>query len=167
MQISEMLSDKFKKIKLFLTDCDGCLTDGGMYYSENGDELKKFCALDGMGIRLMRENGILVGVVTGEDRELNRRRAKKLKLDIAEHGCKDKARIVARICKEKGIDLSELCYMGDDVNDLEAMKLAGLKVCPVNARPEIKAIADYITETHGGEGAVREVADMILACKSE
>lgn len=156
---------KLAEVKMFLTDCDGCLTDGGMYYSENGDELKKFNAVDGMGIKLMREAGIIVGVVTGEDRELNRRRAKKLKLDIIENGCRDKAHVVTRIAKEKKISLSEICYMGDDVNDLEAMKLCGVKVCPVNARPEIMQIAEYVTEVHGGEGAVREVADMILAAK--
>lgn len=162
-----MNKEQLANIKIFLTDCDGCLTDAGMYYSENGDELKKFCAYDGMGISLLRKEGIIVGIVTGEDRELNRRRAKKLKLDIIENGCKDKARVITRICKEKRIDISELAYMGDDVNDLDAMKLAGVKVCPANARPEIKAVADIILETKGGDGAVREFADMILEARRD
>ncbi len=83
-----MVNGKIPEIKMFLTDCDGCLTDGGMYYSENGDELKRFNALDGMGFRLLKEKGILTGVITGEKKELNRRRSRKLNLDILEQECR-------------------------------------------------------------------------------
>ena len=95
--IDTEIVDKLKSAKMLLTDCDGCLTDAGMYYTENGDELKKFCAYDGMGFRLLRQQGILTGIVTGEDRELNKRRAKKIKEDIIENGCKDKGRVITRI----------------------------------------------------------------------
>lgn len=84
---------------MFLTDCDGCLTDGGMYYSENGDELKKFSTLDGLGMRLMREKGILCGIVTGENTKLVARRAEKLHLDILKMGIKDKLAVVKELCR--------------------------------------------------------------------
>jgi len=163
--LSDEMNNKLKNAKMLLTDCDGCLTDGGMYYTEKGDELKKFSAYDGMGIKLLRESGILVGIVTGEDRELNRRRAKKLKINICESGCNDKGRVVTRICKEHQIDLSEVVYVGDDINDLSAIEIVGVSVCPPNARPEVKAACDICLETKGGDGAIREIADLIVKAK--
>ncbi len=150
------------KIKLFLTDCDGCLTDGGMYYSENGDELKKFNTRDGMGFRLLRERKILTGIITGENVNLNRRRAEKLKLDILEAGCTDKVATVKQICKNLDIDLGNVCYIGDDINDVELLSLVGFGCCPSDAVPEAKSVARYITKANGGEGVIREVVDCIL-----
>ena len=92
--------DEMPEIKMLLTDCDGCLTDAGMYYSEKGDELKKFNTRDGMGFKLLRERGIITGIVTSETVELNRRRAAKLKLDILEEGCQDKLSAVKRYCQQ-------------------------------------------------------------------
>jgi len=163
--VTDEIKEKLKNAKMLLTDCDGCLTDGGMYYTENGDELKKFSAYDGMGIKLLRESGILTGIVTGEDRELNRRRAKKIKLNVIENGCKDKGKTITRICKEHRIDLSEVVYVGDDVNDLSAIEVVGVSACPPNARPEVKAACDIHLETKGGDGAIREIADLILWAK--
>lgn len=150
------------EIKLFLTDCDGCLTDGGMYYSEKGDEMKKFNTRDGMGFALLRQRGILTGIITSESVELNRRRAEKLKLDILEAGCKDKVATVRRICDERGIDLANVCYIGDDINDVELLKVVGYGCAPANAMPEAKEKAKYITKAKGGEGVIREVVEMIL-----
>lgn len=150
------------EIKLFLTDCDGCLTDGGMYYSENGDELKKFNALDGMGVRLLKKRGILTGIITGETRELNRRRAEKLGFDFYEEGISDKLLTIKKICEMCNIGLQNVAYVGDDVNDLEAIKAVGFGCSVLNAMQNVKEAAMYVTQKSGGQGAVREVIDLIL-----
>lgn len=150
------------EIKMFLTDCDGCLTDGGMYYSEHGDELKKFNTRDGMGFALLKEKGILTGIITSESVDLNRRRAEKLKLDILEVGCKNKAGVIERLCGQYGVAFENACYIGDDVNDIESLKMVGFGCCPADALPEVKAVAKYITTARGGEGVIREVVDMLI-----
>lgn len=149
-------------IKILLTDCDGCLTDGGMYYSEKGDELKKFNTRDGMGIALLRKQGIITGIITSESVDLNRRRAEKLKLDILETGCKDKAYAIKKYCEQYGVALENVCYIGDDINDIEAIKMVGMGCCPADAMPEVKAVAKYISKAKGGEGVIREVVAIIL-----
>lgn len=150
------------EIKMFLTDCDGCLTDGGMYYSEKGDELKKFNTRDGMGFALLRKKGIVTGIVTSENVDLNIRRAEKLKLDILEAGCKDKLSAIKRICGEWRIALKNVCYIGDDINDIEAMKIVGYGCCPADAMPEVKMVANYVTKAKGGEGVIREIVELIM-----
>ena len=149
------------EIKMFLTDCDGCLTDGGMYYSEHGDELKKFNTRDGMGFALLRQKGIITGIVTSENVDLNRRRAEKLKLDILEAGCKDKVAAVQRICEERGVDLANVCYIGDDINDLEVIKMVGFGCCPADAMLEVKKVTKYVTKAKGGQGVIREVVELL------
>lgn len=149
-------------IKMFLTDCDGCLTDGGMYYSENGDELKKFNTRDGMGFALLRKKGIITGIITSESVELNKRRAAKLKLDILETGCKDKLIAIKNISKATGIDLTNICYIGDDINDLDVIKAVGFGCCPADAVSEVKVAADYVAQRVGGSGVIREIVDYIL-----
>lgn len=153
---------KIPDIKMVLMDCDGVLTDGGMYYTEQGDEIKRFNTLDGMGISRLREKGILVGIVTGENRELNMRRAEKLKMDIIRQGVSDKLVEIKQICSEKGISLDNVLYVGDDINDLEAIKAVGYGCSVANGREEVKLVAKYVTKTKGGEGAVREIADLIV-----
>lgn len=150
------------EIKMFLTDCDGCLTDGGMYYSEKGDELKKFNTRDGMGFALLRQKGIITGIITSESVDLNRRRAEKLKLDILEAGCKDKLGAVQRICVERGIDIQNVCYIGDDINDIDTIKAVGFGCCPSDAMIEVKAVAKYTAKAKGGEGVIREVVTRII-----
>ncbi len=150
-------------IKLFLTDVDGVLTDAGMYYSEQGDELKKFSTYDGMGFKILSENRIKTGIVTSEDVALNRRRFDKLKLDFQFHGVKNKLSLVSELVAELGLSLSEVAYIGDDINDLELLQNAGLVACPANAQPIIKAIDGIIhLSKKGGEGAVREFIEIIL-----
>ena len=149
-------------IKMFLTDCDGCLTDGGMYYSECGDELKKFNTRDGMGFALLRERGIVTGIITSEDVYLNRRRAQKMELDILESGCKDKLAVINRICDERGISLNDVCYIGDDINDIEAIRAVGYGCCPADAIDSVKKAAKYNSPFNGGRGVIRDVAEMIL-----
>ncbi|MBO6241720.1 MAG: N-acylneuraminate cytidylyltransferase [Butyrivibrio sp.] len=153
-------------IRIFLTDCDGCLTDGGMYYSEHGDELKKFNTKDGMGFKILKQEGILTGIITSENVELNRRRAEKLKLDVIEAGCKDKFTAIKRICKEYGVSLNNVCYIGDDINDMDAIKMVGFGCCPANALPQVKSVAKYITKANGGEGVIREVVELIMGSEN-
>lgn len=152
-----------KSIKLFLTDCDGCLTDGGMYYSEEGDELKKFHTHDGMGFQLLHDKNILTGIITGENRKLNRNRAYKLKLDIFEMGIKDKASKIKELCNEYKIGLDEVAYVGDDLNDIEALKIVGFPCSVNNAIDEVKKMAIYTSSKSGGNGAIREIIDYILS----
>lgn len=155
------------EIKMFLTDCDGCLTDGGMYYSENGDEMKKFSTLDGMGFQLLRERGILTGIITGEDRGLNRRRAEKLKTDILRMGVHDKAAVVRELSEEYSVPLENIAYVGDDINDLDTVRLVGWGCCVANAVASVKQAAKYVSPVKGGSGAIREIVDYILACEKE
>lgn len=149
------------EIKMLLTDCDGCLTDGGMYYSEHGDELKKFNTRDGMGFKILREKGIITGIITSENVDLNRRRAEKLELDVFEAGCIDKVTTVKRICQEKGISVKNVAYIGDDINDLEVIRMVGYGCAPANAMPLVKEAAKYITVAKGGEGVIREVVETL------
>ena len=150
------------EIKLFLTDCDGCLTDGGMYYTENGDEIKKFCAQDGMGFKLLRERGILTGIITGERRKLNRDRARKLQLDIYEEGVEDKLGTIKDICREYKIAMENVAYVGDDINDLEVVKAVGFGCSVANGMDSVREAAAYVTKRTGGNGAIREVVERIL-----
>ena len=153
----------FSKLKIFLSDVDGVLTDAGMYYTEDGDEFKKFCTYDGMGFQLLQQTGVKVGILTSEDRQLNRRRAKKLGLDFDFHGAKNKLQIVEDLCQKEQISLDEVAYIGDDVNCFELLSNVGIAVCPNNAIHKIKAIPNIIQlNKNGGEGAVREFVDQIL-----
>lgn len=161
----EMHKDGSKQIKMFLTDCDGCLTDGGMYYTENGDELKKFCAQDGMGFQLLKDKGVLCGIVTGEKVSLVKRRANKLKLDILEMGVQNKLSIVKKLCQDYHIELSEVAYVGDDVNDIEVIEAVGVSFSVPNAIDSVKRRADIVTKHNGGDGAVREAIEYILQNK--
>ncbi|WP_270739585.1 N-acylneuraminate cytidylyltransferase [Massilioclostridium coli] len=149
-------------IRMFLTDCDGCLTDGGMYYSERGDELKKFNTRDGMGFGLLREKGIITGIITSEEVELNQRRADKLRLDFLESGCKDKLAVIQKRCEKYGISLEQVVYVGDDINDLEAIQTVGYGCCPSDAMPCVQQAADYIASAKGGQGVIREIVEQLL-----
>ena len=150
------------QIKMLLTDCDGCLTDGGMYYSENGDELKKFSTLDGMGFGLMREHGVICGIITGENTKLVQRRAEKLKLDVLKMGVQNKFATVQGLCVEKGISLEEVAYIGDDINDRELLEQVGFSASVPDALQEIQNIVDYVAVRQGGNGAVRDVIEHLL-----
>ena len=155
-------SSAVPQIKMFLTDCDGCLTDGGMYYSENGDELKRFNTKDGMGFRLLREKGIITGIITGEDRELNQKRAEKLHVDEIFQNVKDKVAVIKQLCEKYHILPEQVAYVGDDINDLEAIKYVGYGCCVKDAHNAVKVYADYVSTRNGGQGAIREIIDGIL-----
>ena len=213
-------------IKLFLTDVDGCLTDGGMYYSAEGEVMKRFCVYDGMGMVCMQQAGIPCGILTSENSPVVKARAEKLKLRFlylgvgskvgksvtrydfslqdapspslsselhssspslsselhssaalsgsrgvsAELPPMSKLQAAREICAQLGITLADVCYVGDDINDIDLLREVGFPCCPPNARPEVKGIsksagakADIrILDTPGGQGAIRELTDLIL-----
>lgn len=159
---SDEITDRMSRIKMFLTDCDGVLTDGGMYYSENGDELKKFHTRDGMGLSLLKEKGIITGVITGEDRELNRRRFEKLGINEIYQGTSNKLEIVKQLCTKYQFSPQEVLYVGDDINDIEVLRYVGVPCCVADAQEAVQEAASYICRKRGGEGAVREIVDFLL-----
>lgn len=159
-----------KPIKLFLTDVDGVLTDAGMYYSENGDELKKFNTHDGMGFRLLREAEIKTGIITTENTKIVENRAKKLNVDYLYQGRRNggKLSVAQEICAKEGITLDEVAYIGDDINCFELLSSVGVAACPANALSKIKGIPGILhLEKKGGEGAVREFVEWILKTKDK
>ena len=159
-------------IKLFLTDVDGCLTDGGMYYTAEGDAMKRFCVYDGMGMVRLQQAGIPCGILTSENSPIVKARAEKLHLEFLylgvgsrdRAGSLTKLEAAKRICDKLGIGLADVCFVGDDINDVELLSAVGLPCCPPNARPEVKAVPGIrVLQTPGGQGAVREICDELLA----
>ena len=148
--------------KLVLTDIDGVWTDGGMYYDQTGNEWKKFHTYDSAGVLLCHQKGIPVGIITGEETEIVRRRAEKLKVDYLFQGVKDKLQVAVKIAEEMKINLSDIAYIGDDINDIELLKVVGFSGCPDNAFPSIKKLVHFVTERKGGEGAFREFVEIVL-----
>lgn len=159
---------KEQKIKLFLSDVDGTLTDAGMYYGENGEEFKKFNTHDGKGFELLRKAGIKTGIITSENTKIVANRAKKLKVDFLYQGLEHKGKldIAKEICKELDISLNEVAYIGDDINCKELLSHVGLAACPSNAQEQIKNISGIlILNKCGGDGAVREFIELLIKRK--
>jgi len=153
------------QIRLFATDVDGVLTDAGMYYSESGDEWKKFNTRDGMGIKLLQRAGIITAIVTQERTKLVARRAEKLTIPELHQGVMDKLSLVREMAARHGFTLSQVAYIGDDINDLETLKAVGFSASPADGLPDIVAAVDYVCQKKGGEGAVREIIEMILGAQ--
>lgn len=154
-----------KKPKLVLTDIDGVWTDGGMYYDQTGNEWKKFHTYDSAGVLLCHQNNIPVGIITGEETEIVRRRAEKLKVEYLFQGVKDKLYIANQLCKSLNISLQDIAYIGDDINDIELIKNVGISATPCSAPDYIKNLASFNTSKAGGEGAFREFVERILCIK--
>ena len=154
-------------IKLFATDVDGVLTDAGMYYAESGDEWKKFNTRDGMGLKLLQRRGILTAIVTQERTKLVARRAEKLAIPELHQGVMDKLLCIREMAERHGLTLSQVAYIGDDINDLEALKAVGVSASPADGMPEVAAVVDYVCQKKGGEGAVREIVEMILKAQGQ
>ncbi len=148
--------------KLILTDIDGVWTDGGMYYDETGNELKKFNTSDSAGILFSKMLNIPVGIITGETTKIVKRRAEKLKIAIVHQGISDKISVAKSICETLGISLEEVAYIGDDLGDLELLKAVGFSSAPNNAPAYIKNKVHFVTSKNGGEGAFREFVEYIL-----
>ena len=154
-----------KTIKLFATDVDGVLTDAGMYYDNNGNELKKFNTHDGMAFKILKEKGIFTAMITSEKTNIVKLRASKLQVDYLFQGVKggEKLEVLKKICIEKNMSLSEVAYIGDDINDYNVLSSVGFPACPMNAITNIKNI-EGITHLSksGGDGAVREFVELLL-----
>ncbi|WP_079710619.1 KdsC family phosphatase [Paraliobacillus ryukyuensis] len=154
-------------IKLIIMDVDGVLTDGKLHLSSNGDELKSFHTQDGMGISLARYAGIKSAIITGRTSEAVNRRAKELKIDYVYQGIKDKTQILNEIIAFENVEKENICYIGDDINDLPILKQVGYAASPSNAVPLVLKNVDFVAERPGGEGAVRSIIDNILEQQAE
>jgi len=155
-----------KDLKAIVLDVDGVLTDGGVWWGPGGEEWKRFSFTDIMGVSLARKSGLRVALISGEDSPLVDRFAAKMGITDVEKNCKDKARALRSFVDRHGLALSEICFMGDDVNDLAAMGLAGLAAAPASAVPAAIDKATFIASRSGGNGAVRELVDAILEAKA-
>jgi 3-deoxy-D-manno-octulosonate 8-phosphate phosphatase (KDO 8-P phosphatase) len=156
---------KFRAVKLLSLDLDGTLTDGGIYYTDEGTELRKYFVQDGFGILMVKEAGIEVALITMSNTPSIARRIEKLKIRFGHMGVRHKLPALQAICTELGIGLEQVCHVADDLNDLDVLQAVGLPVAVANARPTVKAAAAYVTQASGGHGAVREVCDLILEHK--
>lgn len=153
--------------KLVITDIDGVWTDGGMYYDQKGNEWKRFNTSDSAGVLFLKLLNIPLAIITGEDTEIVKRRAEKLKIEHLFMGVKDKVSVAKGLCEEFNIKLSEVAYIGDDINDMALLKLVGLSAAPLNAPSYIKEIVDIIVDTRGGNGAFRAFVEEILKATGE
>lgn len=152
----------FSSIKAIALDVDGVLTDGGFWWGPNGEEWKRFCFADVMGISLGTKAGLIFALISGEDSPLVDRFAAKMGIADVFKGCKDKATALREFAHRRSLDLREIAFMGDDVNDLGAMAIAGLSAAPANAVPEALVLAAYSTMASGGDGAVRDIINRVL-----
>jgi 3-deoxy-D-manno-octulosonate 8-phosphate phosphatase (KDO 8-P phosphatase) len=150
-------------IKLIAMDVDGVLTDGSFWWGPNGEEWKRFHFADIMGLSRARKAGIKLALISGEDSPLIDRLAAKMQISDVEKSCKDKARALQNIATIHNLELHEVCFMGDDVNDLPALEIAGLAAAPADAQPTIRAKCRFVSRARGGNGAVRELIEMILS----
>lgn len=149
-------------IKAIALDVDGVLTDGGFWWGPNGEEWKRFSFADIMGLSLARKAGLRIALISGEDSPLVDLLAAKVGSTDLYKGCKDKARALRALAERHHLDLDEICFMGDDVNDLPALEIAGLAAAPANARPVVIEKCDFVAKAGGGNGAVREIVDYLL-----
>lgn len=154
-------------IKMFLLDVDGVLTDGKLYFSNQGEELKTFNIQDGLGIKFLQRNGIQVGIVTGRTSGIVARRAQDLGIKIVVQGREDKLVAIKELIDEHRIQLSEVAYMGDDLPDLSAISAVGLGMTVANGVADVKKAAHWISQHKGGHGAVREACEMILSSQGK
>jgi 3-deoxy-D-manno-octulosonate 8-phosphate phosphatase (KDO 8-P phosphatase) len=153
------------KIKLLLMDCDGVLTDGRLYFTKTGEDMKVFHVRDGQGLAMWHREGFRSGIISGRSSEIVAIRAKELGINYLKIGSVDKVRHFAEIIKDAGLTPEEVAYIGDDLPDLLLMKEVGFSIAVADAAQEVLASADYTTEAKGGLGAVREVTDLLLKAK--
>lgn len=164
--MAEALPDVIARIKAIAMDVDGVLTDGGVWWGPNGEEWKRFHFADIMGLSLARKSGMTIALISGENSPLVDRLADKLGIADVHKDCKDKAAALRSFAQRHGLRLEEICFIGDDVNDLAALNMVGLSACPADARPSIREHCQLVSKLGGGNGAVREVVDLLLASGS-
>ena len=151
-----------QKIKLILLDVDGVLTDGRLYYGNDGEEFKAFDIQDGLGIKLLQKGGIEVGIITGRTSKLLTRRTEELDIELVVQGREDKLTALNEILEDRAINLKEIAFVGDDLPDLAVIRRVGLGITPANGNHIVAGQALWQTKKGGGQGAVREVAELIL-----
>lgn len=161
------MNPDLKKIRYLVIDVDGTMTDAGIYYDEHGNELKKFSTRDAAGFFVAHRAGMAIMVLTGRECQATVRRMQELNVDYIVQNVKDKVDYLERFMHEKGIHREELGYLGDDLNDLECMRLAAFVGCPADACEEVKALADYVSGMQGGHGAVRDIISYIFKKRGE
>jgi len=161
--MKKLILEKYKKIRIILTDVDGVLTDGGMYYTEKGDIMKKFHTRDGMGVTLMKKYQIPTIIITKEKTPMVKQWSKRMKIEKLYDGIIQKEKILDKICENYGVRSDEILYIGDDVNDIELLKKVGLSVCPNDAMESVKKKCNYVCNAKGGEGVLREIANIIIS----
>ena len=154
------MKNAWKDIQLLVLDFDGVLTDGFVYVDQDGHETVRCSRRDGLGIALLAERGVKTLVISKEKNNVVAARCQKLGIEYFS-GIDDKAPLLEKILKEKGVDASRVCYMGDDVNDVDCIRLVGIGAAPANAVQAAKDAADYVTRANGGDHAVREICDLI------
>jgi YrbI family 3-deoxy-D-manno-octulosonate 8-phosphate phosphatase len=152
-------------VRLLCVDVDGVLTDAGMYYGADGEVLKKFNTRDGLGLARAREAGIAVAIVSGEDSAIVHARAAKLKIDDVFCGAANKRLAIDELCARHGLALDEVAFIGDDLNDLPALECVGLACAVADAADPVQAVAHYVTRRRGGDGAVRELCEFLIASR--
>ena len=160
------LGKKVKNVKIVLTDVDGTLTDGGMYYSSKGDTMKKFHVRDGMAVNILKRNSIFTVLITKEKSDIVKQWAKKMNVRKTHQGIINKEKILPRICKEYHVKPEQIVYIGDDINDINLMKMVGFSVAPADAWKKTRQTADFVTKATGGNGVLREVTDLVLENKN-
>ena len=156
---------RLRGVQLLVMDVDGVLTDGGIYYTERGDEIKRFDVRDGQGLVLLRQMGVLTAVITRRRSAIVQRRADELGIVEVHQGATDKRALLEALLARRGLRASEVVYVGDDVGDLSAMQLVGVPVAVADAVRPVKDAAVYVTRARGGHGAVRELCDAIVQAK--
>ena len=159
------VSDRARRIRLLCVDVDGVLTDAGMYYGPDGEVLKKFNTRDGMGLARVREAGVAVAIISGEDSAIIHARAAKLKIDDVCCDAANKRSAISTLCDKHGLRLEEVAFIGDDLNDLSALECVGLACAVADAAEPVQAVAHYVTRRRGGDGAVREVCELLIAAR--
>lgn len=163
---SEILT-KAKKIRFFVTDIDGVLTDGNLYFGNQGEELKAFYVRDGLGIKWLQNAGLTTAIITGRTSQLVQNRADGLGITHVIQGREDKKTALIEMCNTLGFSLEETAYIGDDVQDLSAIRAVGLGCTVADASPLVKTHADWQSDFVGGRGAVRQLAELILTAQDK
>jgi len=159
------MKEKLKKIRVLITDVDCVLTDCGMYYTKNGDHMKKFHTRDGMGVTLLKKIDVPTIIITKEKTLMVKKWAQKMKVNKTYDGIKQKELLLEEICRSFEIIPREIAYIGDDVNDIELLKKVGFSVSPKDGIPQVRKIVDYVSNLKGGDGVFREIADLIISAK--
>ena len=167
--MNEDLNTRLSRIRLLALDVDGTLTDGGIYFGANGEELKRFHTQDGLGVVLARGAGLQIAWITGRESSIVWRRSQELATPrhLVLQGVKDKVKALEHVAKAAELTLAEVAFMGDDLNDLPAMSEAAVALCPSDAASHVQSAADWVSTRRGGEGAVREAIELILTARGD